>query len=91
MHLFLRCQPFCREMFKSIRNYKKKASAPGYLDKQRTEQKQCKYFSCGSEDHLIYKSPEPPKDNKKPQKQVRFSERGDFALQKDCENSDNCN
>ena len=33
----------------------------------------------------------PPKDTKKRQKQVSFSERDNFASQKECKNSDNDN
>ena len=38
-----------------------------------------KYFRCGSKDHMIPKCPNPPKDNEKRQKQVRFNEKGNRA------------
>ena len=43
-------------------------------------------FRCGSKDNLIIKYPNPPKENKKQQKQVRFNERGNHASQKKCDN-----
>ena len=39
----------------------------------------CRCFRCGSEDHIIAKCSNPPKDNKKRQNKVRFSERGNCA------------
>ena len=44
-----------------------------------------KCFRCGSEDHLIEKCPNPPKDNEKWRKQVHFNEKGNHA----CDNSKN--
>ena len=52
------------------------------LEKQRTERTPGKFFRCVFVDHLIYKCPKPPKDNKKQRKQVLFNERGNCASQK---------
>ena len=38
-----------------------------------------KCFRCGSEDHMITKFPNPPKDNEKRQRQVRLNEKGNYA------------
>ena len=46
----------------------------GDLDKQGTERTPQKCFRCGSEDNIIAKCTKPPKDNKKRQNQVRFSD-----------------
>ena len=48
-----------------------------------------KCFRCGYEVYLIEKCPNPPKDNQKQRKQVRFSERGNRELQKEYDNSEN--
>ena len=61
------------------------------MENRRTERTPCKCFRCGSEDHLISKCPKPPKDNEKRRKQVRFSERGNRASQKECDNGNNDN
>ena len=47
-----------------------------------------KCFRCGSEDHLIAKCPNPPKDNEKRQNQVRFNEKGNRARDSSEHNSD---
>ena len=44
-----------------------------------------KCFRCVSEDHMIEKCPQPPKDNKKRRRQVRFNEKGNCA----CDNGKN--
>ena len=44
-----------------------------------------KFFRCGSEDHMIAKCPNPPKENEKRRRQVRFNEKGNRA----CENGEN--
>ena len=46
-----------------------------------------KCFRCGSEDHMIKKCPNPPKDNEKWRKQVCFNEKGNHACKK-CEDND---
>ena len=42
-------------------------------------------FICGSEDHMIAKCPNPPKDNEKPRRQERFNKKGNCA----CDNGEN--
>ena len=51
--------------FKIIIQEKGKARAAGDPDKRLTECTPQKCFRCGSEDHLIAKCPNPPKDNDK--------------------------
>ena len=51
----------------------------GDLDKRLTERTHQKYCICLSEDHLVEKCPNPPKENEKKQKQVRFIEKGNHA------------
>ena len=46
-----------------------------------------KCFLRGSEDHLIAKFPNPPKENEKQRKQVRFNGKGNRA----CDNGENYN
>ena len=79
---------FCRgvnhsaEKFKRIRKEKEKYRTAVDSDNRKTERTPRKCFRCGSEDHLIDKCPRPSKENYKRQKQVRFSEMVDHALQK---------
>ena len=47
-----------------------------------------KCFRCGSEDNLIAKFPNPPKENEKRQKQVRLNEKGNIACNSTKNNSD---
>ena len=61
------------------------------MDKKRTERTPCKCFRCGSEHHLIERGPKPRKGNGKRQKQVCFSEIGNCAFQKECDNGKNIN
>ena len=75
--------------FKRIREDKDKTCAAGDSKKLWTEHTPHTWFRCGSEDHLISECWKPPKDNDKRQKQVRFSERGNCASQKECKNGDN--
>ena len=79
------------EFKKWIIKDKEKSRAAGDSEKRRTESTPHKCFRCRSEYHLIAKCPKPPKDNEKQQKQIRFSERGNRALQKEYDNSDNDN
>ena len=58
--------------FKSIRKEKEKYRAAGVSDNRQTERTPHKCFRCGSEDHLISKFQEPPKENYKRQKKVRL-------------------
>ena len=46
-----------------------------------------KCFRCGSEDHLLTKCPNPPKNNEKWIKQVCFNKKGNCA----CDNGENKN
>ena len=55
----------------------------GHSYNRRMELTPQNLFRCESENHLIAKFPEPPKDNEKPRKQVRLNEKSNFA-------SDNC-
>ena len=68
-----------------------KVRAAGDQEKRRTEHIPSKYFRYGSEYHQIDKFVQPPKDKKKRQNKVRFSERGNRELQKECKNGDNDN
>ena len=79
------------QCFKTIRKEKGNYFVAGNLDDIRMEHTTRKFFRCGSEDHLIAKCPNSPKDNDKWQKQVRFSEIGIRSSQKKCDNGDNCN
>ena len=47
----------------------------GDLENRQVECTPRKCFRFGSEDHLIAKFPNPPKDNEKWRKQVRFIEK----------------
>ena len=47
-----------------------------------------KCFRCGSEDHMIAKCPNPPKDNEKRRKQVCFNEKCNRACNNGENNSD---
>ena len=58
------------------------------MDNIRTELTPSKCFRCGSEDHLIAKCTNPPKDNRKRKKQVDFNEKGNWACDNDENNSD---
>ena len=68
-----------KNISKEIRKEKEKARAAVALDNRKTERTSRKCFRCGSKDHLIAKCPNPPKDNKKRQKQVRFNDKGNRA------------
>ena len=61
------------------------------MDNRRKEHTPRKCFRCGSQDHLIAKSPKPPKDNEKRRKKLRFSEIGNRASQKECNDGENNN
>ena len=74
-----------KKCFKRIRKEKEKARAVYASDNRRTEQTPQKCFKCGSEDNLIAKCPNSPKDNEKRRKQVRLNEKGNCA----CHNGKN--
>ena len=57
----------------------------GASENRETERISRKCFRCGSEDHLIEKCTNPPKDNEKRRNWVRFNEKFNPA----CENSEN--
>ena len=46
------------------------------LDNRQTERTPRKCFICGSEDHMIAKFPNPPKNNENWRNKVRFNEKG---------------
>ena len=62
-----------------IRKEKEKARAVDVSSNISMERPPPKCFRCGSEDHIITKFPNPPKDNEKRQKQVCFNEKGNCA------------
>ena len=49
------------------------------MDSIRTERTPRRCFRCGSEDHLIAKCPNPPKDNEKRRRQVFLNKKGNCA------------
>ena len=61
------------KFFKRIRKEKEKARAVGVSSNRNTERPPRKCFRCGSEDHMIEKCPNPPKDNEKRRRQVCFN------------------
>ena len=73
--IFVEVLTILHRKFKRIGKYKVKYRAAGDLDRQQTERTPCKYFRCGSIDHLIAKHP-------KPQKTFCFNERGNRVLQR---------
>ena len=58
--------------FKRIRKEKEKASEVDVSSNRNTERTPRKCFRCGSEDHMITKCPNPPKDNEKTAKTSMF-------------------
>ena len=58
-------QNSAEECFKRIRKEKKKARAVDVKSNIQMERTPRKCFICGSEDHMIEKFPNPPKDNEK--------------------------
>ena len=71
--------------FKRIIKEKKKARAVDVSSNRNTERPPRKCFRCGSEDYMIAKCPNPPKDNEKRRRQVCFNEKGHCA----CHNGEN--
>ena len=76
--------------FKSIRKEKDKARAVDVSSNRHLERPPRKCFTCGSEDHMISKFPEPPKDNEKRQMQVHFNEKC-YCAWDNSENNDDHN
>ena len=60
----------------------------GHSDNRQMEQTPRKFFSCGSQDHLLEKCMKPPKDDEKQRKQVLFNEKGNRACDNGKNNSD---
>ena len=60
----------------------------GDSDNRPTERRPLKKFICGSEDHLIAKCPNPPKENEKRRNQVSFNEKVNHACNNGKNNSD---
>ena len=58
-----------------VSDRKRENIAAGDSDNRQTERMPRKCFGCVSEDHLIAKLPNPPKENVKRRKQVRFNEK----------------
>ena len=74
--------------FKRIRKEKEKARAVDVSSNRNSERPPRKCFRCGSEYHMIAKFPNPPKDNEKRQRQVRFNEKGNRACDNGEDNDD---
>ena len=74
--------------FKRIRKEKEEARAVDVSSNRNSERPPCKCFRCGSEDHMIAKCPNLPKDNEKRQKQVHFNERVNRACDNGEDNDD---
>ena len=74
--------------FKRIRKVKEKSRTVDVSSNRNTERPTWKYFRCGSKDHLIAKFPNPPTDNEKRRKQVRFNEKGNRARDNGKNNND---
>ena len=74
--------------FKRIIQEKEKARADGHSDNRRTERISRNVFRCGSEDHLIAKFPNLPKENDKRRKLVLWNEKGNRACGNGKNNSD---
>ena len=75
-------------MFQKEKKKKVKYRVAADSDRQQTEHTPHRYFRCRSVYNLISKCLKPPMDKKKWLKQVRFNERGNRALQNECENGD---
>ena len=71
--------------FKKIRKEKEKARAVDVSSNRNSERPPRKCFRCGYEDHMIAKCPNPPKDNEKRRRQVRFNKKCNPA----CDNGKN--
>ena len=76
-------------MFQKYQKGKGTFCAAGDSDNKRTERTPHKCFRGRSEDHLIAKDPNPPKENEKRRNQLRFSEISNREPQKECENGEN--
>ena len=74
-------------MLLRIRKEKEKSRAVDVSSNRNSECPHRKCFRCGSEDHMIAKCPNTPKENDKRQRQVRFNEKVNRA----CKNGENKN
>ena len=54
--------------FKKIRKEKEKARSAATSSNKISDRPERKFFRCGYEDHMITKSPKPPKDSEKKRK-----------------------
>ena len=77
-----------RKMFQKDKKGKLKARAVDVSSNRHMERPPQKCFRCGSEDHMIAKCPNPPKDNEKRRKQVRFNEKCNCSCTKGEDNND---
>ena len=73
--------------FKKIRKEKEKARSAGTSSNKNLDRPAWISFRCGSEDHMIAKCPNPPKDSEKRRKSEKSKEKGNHA----CDNSDDDN
>ena len=69
--------------FKNIKKEKEKARSAGTSSNKNSDRPARKRFRCGSEYHMIAKSPKPPKDSEKRRKSEKSKEKGNSA----CDNS----
>ena len=74
--------------FKIIRKEKEKVCAVDVSSNRNSERPPRKCFRCGSEDHMIAKCTQPPKDNEKQRKQVPFNEKVNRACNNGKSNDD---
>ena len=74
-----------KKCLKRIRKEKEKSRAIDVSSNRHMERPPQKRFRYGSEDHMIAKCSNPPKDNDKWQRQVRLNEKGNRA----CDNGEN--
>ena len=65
-----------------------KSRAVDVSSNRNSERPSQKCYRCGSEDHMIANFPNPPKDNEKQRKQVRFNEKVNRGYNKSEDNDD---
>ena len=70
---FVGANQSAEKCFKRIRQGKGKYRTAGHSENIQEERTPQKCFRCGSEDHLIEKFMNPPKENDKLRNQVRFN------------------
>ena len=91
MHFFVEVPTILQKNVSKGWKSKEKSRTTVDLNNKYTECTPCKCFRWGYVDNLIAKYLKPHKDNYKRRKQVCFIERGNRALQKQCDNGDNNN